>query len=392
MTKKTLMMFTVLLLAVVSAGVTRSALGGDKKADKSGESITEKPLPARVSSISAEVVDLFASGLQENGTVQAVNKVEMRSKISGRLEKMLVRQGDSVTKGQALAVIEHRSIKAKIAVARADIAMAAAQLKEVQVAFADAGQELARYEKLFKNGYCTEQELTSRRTTYETERAKLAVEKASIERHEASLDEIRIDLEEATIRASIDGVITNDYSRTPGEMIYSDTPIAELVDLDRLYVRVAVAEQDAYRVKQGMSANIEILQNGHDSALTGTVWRIKPTVEESSRTTRVDVLIDNPSAFRPGMFASVFFVEEQVENATVLPKTAIRNDEEGDYIWISDNGAARIHRVELELVNGDKVSIKGGLPEATRVLVSGINNLKDGDRITDSSIDQESRA
>ncbi len=209
------------------------------------------------------------------------------------------------------------------------------------------------------------------------------MEEAGIAKNKASLDEIEVDLAEAVIRASIDGVITNDFSRTPGEMIAGDTPIVELIDVDQLYVRVTVAEQDASRIKPGMPANISILKNTTDDVLTGTVWRIQPTVDAASRTTRVDVLIDNPAVFRPGMFAGVFFIEHQLAQATVLPATAVCNDKDGAYVWLADGDSARRHGVELGPANGSKVSIKNGLPDKTRILVSGTNNLKDGDKIID---------
>ena len=348
-------------------------------------SITEpEQREAVVTTVLPEKVPVFYSGLKENGTIEAVEQVTVKSKISGRLEKMLVHQGDTVEAGQPVAVVEHKSIQAKLESAQADLAVSVAQLEQAKVTLEDARKEAERYEKLFQDGYCTEQQLTQRRTTLRTAQATLAVSKANIAKNKAAIGENLVDLDEATIEAPISGVISDDFSHTPGEMIGGDTAIVEVLSTDRLYARVNVAEQYAPRITQGMTAFISLMGD-QKGPYKGTVWRIQPTVDTATRTTRVDILAEDPSAMRPGMFATVFFGEERIENPTILPAPALKQSNGEHYIWLKQGDRAKRQTVTLGLKNGNEVAIADVLPEGARVIVSGADNLKDGDLVVESN-------
>ncbi|MBI9074635.1 MAG: efflux RND transporter periplasmic adaptor subunit [Desulfatibacillum sp.] len=360
-----------------------SACNTQEKVDENAAPPAQEMQQAVVTSISVTQVPVFYSGMKENGTIEAVEQVTVQSKISGRLEKILVHEGDVVEVGQLVAVVEHKSIQAELESAKAELDVTVAELEQAQVGLADAQNEVDRYEKLFKDGYCTEQQLTQRRTTLRTAQAAVAVSKANIAKNKAAIGEIQVDLDEATIEAPIAGVISDDFSHTPGEMINGETPIVEVVSTDRLYARVNVAEQYSHRITQGMTAFISLMGD-KKGPYQGKVWRIQPTVDTATRTTRVDVLADDPSAMRPGMFATVFFAEEKMDNPTVLPASALKEENGGHFIWLIQGSQAKRLSVTPGLKNGNEAAITDTLPEGARVLISGTDNLKDGDQVVES--------
>lgn len=358
-----------------------------KPQDKSKEAASETVKEIKktvVTTVAPKRVPVFYSGMQENGTIEAVEQVTVKSKVSGRLEQMLVHQGDRVEAGQTVALVEHKSIQARLESAKADLVVSQAQLAQAKVTLADAQKEADRYEKLFKDGYCTEQQLTQRRTTLRTAQAGLAVSQANIAKNKASIGEIMVDLDEATIKAPIAGVISDDFSHTPGEMINTDTLIVEVVGMDRLYARVNVAEQYAHRISKGMKVFISLLGD-KKGPYEGSVWRIQPTVDTATRTTRVDALANDSSAMRPGMFATVFFAEEKMENPVVLPADAVKRSNGDHFIWLKIGDKATRLIVKPGLKNGNETAIEDVIPEGARIIITGGDNLKDGDLVVEAN-------
>jgi RND family efflux transporter MFP subunit len=117
---------------------------------------------------------------------------------------------------------------------------------------------------------------------------------------------------------------------------------------------------------------------------TGTVTRIDPYVDPSTRSSSVEIELDNESSgnrLRPGMFGQASVVEKEYQNTIQIPDTALYPSEKGFFVFIIEGNTAKMRPVETGVRQGGKVQITKGLEGGESVVVFGGNNLNDGEQI-----------
>ena len=346
----------------------------------SSEELQEQVSSAiRVTLVSAERRSLIRQGFSASATLEARESVVLLSKVSGRLKEMRVAQGDAVKKEDVVAVLDHRDQDAQVSALQAQVNAAKAEAEQAGAQLENATKEKERYERLRKEGYATQQELDSRIMTYQSARASYNRSLASVKQQEANLSAQKVSRSEYTLLSPMDGVVLKDYSLTPGTMISEATSVAEIADVRTMKGGARLSEMQASRVSVGMK--VVLSGDGFPGAeVEGSVSRISPYVDTSTRTLQVEVVADNAAAggaLKPGMFVSVLFVEAEAVDALTIPSHALR---ENGKVFVEKNGTAEERAVETGLTLPDAVQILSGLEEGERVVVGG-KNLKGGERI-----------
>ena len=333
----------------------------------------------RVAVVSAERRPLIRRGFSASATLEARESVVLLSKVSGRLSEMRVSQGDGIKKGDVVAVLDHRDQDAQVSALQAQVNAAKAEAEQAGAQLENATKEKERYERLRKEGYATQQELDSRIMTYQSARASYNRSLASVKQQEANLSAQKVSRSEYTLLSPMDGVVLKDYSLTPGTMISASTSVAEIADVRTMKGVAQLSEMQASRVSVGMK--VVLSGDGFPGVeVEGSVSRISPYVDTSTRTLQVEVVADNAAsggALKPGMFVSVLFVEAEAVDALTIPSHALR---ENGKVFVEKNGTAEERAVETGLTLPDAVQILSGLEEGERVVVGG-KNLKGGERI-----------
>ena len=333
----------------------------------------------RVAVVPVERRPLIRRGFSASATLEARESVVLLSKVSGRLSEMRVSQGDGIKKGDVVAVLDHRDQDAQVSALQAQVNAAKAEAEQAGAQLENATKEKERYERLRKEGYATQQELDSRIMTYQSARASYNRSLASVKQQEANLSAQKVSRSEYTLLSPMDGVVLKDYSLTPGTMISASTSVAEIADVRSMKGVAQLSEMQASRVSVGMK--VVLSGDGFPGAeVEGSVSRISPYVDTSTRTLQVEVVADNAAsggALKPGMFVSVLFVEAEAVDALTIPSHALR---ENGKVFVEKNGTAEERSVETGLNLPDAVQILSGLEEGERVVVGG-KNLKGGERI-----------
>lgn len=359
---------TVMALSLVLLPLTGLAQDSDNSA-------------ARVEVIEVKIEPQVQKGFSENSTLEAIDQVTIYPRISGRLMQMLVKQGDQVKTGQPLAELDHREMDAQIAQAQAQIAVAQAQVAQAMAELENAQRERDRYKRLVKEGFSTQQQLDTKETVYRTTKAAVDLNRAQVRQSQANLKRLQIDLSEYTLKASIQGTIVNDYNRTPGEMITTQTPLAQIADTTKLKAVIQATEAHAKLIENGMAAIVTI----GDLKVQGQVYRVRPFVDVSTRTTQVEVSVNNPGELKPGMFARVFIVEKELKDAIMIPIDSVNTSQESSWVMVSDGGKAHMVEVTTGILSDGKIQILSGLSPGSKLIVSGGRTLKDQDLITEIS-------
>ncbi len=372
----------VLLLTLGAFGVACFAFRPSTTSTAAtAKAVAEDSAPAaKVTVVPVRVAPVLRKGIDVTSTLQAAEDVMLQAKVSGRLQEMKVTQGQKVAKGQVVAVLDHRDQDAQVNALHASIATAKAQLAQTKAELDSARREKIRYERLLKEGFAKQQELDARVTAWQSAQASHTAAQAAIRQNEANLQAQEVARSEYTLTAPIDGVVLNDYSLTPGTMISVSTPIAEIARVSEMKAVIQLPEEQAARVREGMRALVT--GDGFKGReVPGTIFRIRPFVDTSTRTVQVEVRIDNEAQgndLKPGMFAKVFIIEREAKDVLVIPADAIM--ERG--VFVLRGGNAKIVSVDSGIAVTDIVQILSGVSSGDLVIVSGGNTLKDGDPVS----------
>jgi membrane fusion protein (multidrug efflux system) len=335
---------------------------------------------SRVQVVTVSLEPLIRRTLSATATLEAPQSVVLIPKESGKLVALKVGPGDPVRRGQVVALLDHRDQDAQVGALSAQIAVSRAELEQARAELESAKRERDRYRRLLKEGFATRQELDTRQTTLDSAEANFDRASASIGQAQANLQARQVTRSEFVLKAPIDGVVMRDYDLAPGALLGTSTSVLEIARIDTLKAVLSLPESQLPRVRSGMKG---LLTGegfpGRD--VEGSVRRVDPYVDSSTRTAKVEVAVPNRALgypLKPGMFAKVELVEASARDALTVPADCVRNGA----VFVVKDGVARRVPVKVGLVLTDRVQVLSGLASGDQVVLSGGDTLKDRDRVS----------
>ena len=295
---------------------------------------------------------------QFSGTLYPKSQFVVASKIAGRLEKILVNIGDTVRRGQLIAVIENDEYQQQVEQSMAALKVATANVEESESSLAMSLRELERVKTLRRKQIVSESDLETASARYKTQEVKHKVASAQLVQQQAALKAAEIRLSYTQIRASWEG---GDDTRVIGERYVNESdllapnkPIVSVLEIDSLTAVIHVIEQDYSKIAVGQEARLTIDAFSQE-LFTGTVLRIAPLLKEKSRQGRVEIEVPNTkNLLKPGMFVNVRLEFARHENAVVIPLTALVNRQGKQGVFLADSNEGRVKFIPVT------VGIKGG--------------------------------
>ena len=313
----------------------------------------EVPEPEALPSATVRVITVSAEGSvgreEAVGTVRPRLRATLEAKVSGRITELRKEPGDRVRKGEVVAVLDVREIRAKLGQARAR--------------FEQAKAERSRYAKLLEKDAVTRQEFESIETRYE-------VAKAGLEEAQSILDYARV-------TAPIDGVVTHKLANE-GDLASPGRPIYEVADPGSLRLEVAVPEALSGFV--GIGAQIPVRVASAAEPVDATVSEIAPASDPNSRTLLVKLDLPDIEGLRSGQFGRALIPTGRTEILR-LPEDALVRRGQLEIVFVADEGHARMRLVKTGKRFGDRVEVVSGLEPGERVVIEGAENLLDGQPI-----------
>ena len=180
----------------------------------------------------------------QNTSIDAVDRVKILPRVTGRLKNLYVLRGDTVKKGQTVAILEHDQQDALIDSVRAQVASAKADSEKAKAEMMNAKTNLDRYARLVKEGFSTQQQYDSIETAYTSAKASYNAALAREKQAAAELERVSSAKADYIMVAPIDGTVLDDYSLTTGAMISPSSPLLDIADLSRLKATLKVRSQD----------------------------------------------------------------------------------------------------------------------------------------------------
>lgn len=293
--------------------------------------------------------------------------VKVGALVPGRVDRVLVAEGDAVKAGQALAHVEARPLEQRREEARA-------QREQAKAALANARARLRRNETLLKDGIASTQEV-------EDARAALVAAQSAVKTTEAALGTTQVQLDRATLRAPIDGLVAAILVPAGQPVDGNGTPVVEVADLAQLELRAAVPASRVGEVAVGQRARLRVDGGGE---VDGVVAAIAPIVDIATNTALVRVRIDNADGrLRGGQFARGALLGAP-RSAITVPRGALLPGAGGEANVIAlvlGDGTVGHRTVELGAEEGERVEVRDGLAPGDRVIVAGGYTLPDGARV-----------
>jgi membrane fusion protein, multidrug efflux system len=297
------------------------------------------------------------------GNLQPLERVEVRARIEGELEDVLVREGELVRAGQLLARFESNEQESAAKSAEADRTAATTEVSTAE-------WNLEQTRELFKEGAVPERDVKAAEQTLATARARLA---AAEQRVRAATEALRDTRVVAPVTAMVER-----RNAASGEHMSRGTSLFTVVRTETLELTGAVPARDANRVKTGQLVRF----NADARTFTGRVARVSPTIDPASRSVGVYIQIPNAGgSLKGGTFASGRIVSRISENTLIVPTNAVRQE--------MGTGAPYVYRIDGDMI--ERRAIQLGIIDEGIGIAEVTDGLEEGDRIVTGTVGTISR-
>lgn len=311
-------------------------------------------------------------------SVEPVTRSTLAAEEAGLVAERMFDEGQRVEKGAVLARGKTDLVQATRDAAEATHQSAVARLAEAQATAENATKEVTRFRTIFETNVATEKELNDAVTEEQIAVATVAVRNAEILEKKAAVARLDLLLTKAEIVSPVDGVVTRRYVEV-GQWVNQGDPIADIVQLDPLFVRVNVPEGLVSRIKVGDPATVTVDALGGQS-FTGKIDQIIPAADASSRTFPVKILLPNPELkIWPGFFARATITSASESAGFVVPRDAVVTSGDQHRVVAARDGKAVVIPVSIGAGAGNRISVTGELTETDVVITRGNEGLRGGE-------------
>jgi membrane fusion protein, multidrug efflux system len=315
--------------------------------------------PAMPVEVAAARSDTVTDAILATGQVEALQSIELKPDVEGRLIRILVREGAAVDQRTPLFKIDDAELKA-------------------QVAQVEAERDLAR-QSLDRTRDLLAQKASSQA---ELERAE-----ATLRSNEAQLQRLKVRLDRTLVRAPFAGVMGQRFVSL-GDYVTTDTRLAAVQTVSPQRASFQVPERYADQLKVGQQVSFRVAAlPGRE--FTGKVDFVDPIVQLPGRTIMVKARVPNPRReLQAGMFIEARLATAVRPSAVVIPEDAVLPLQGSNIVWVVANGKATRRQVELGVRTPGFVEIKTGVQNAEQVVVGGQERLAEGAPVQAKLVDR----
>jgi multidrug efflux pump subunit AcrA (membrane-fusion protein) len=396
-----------------AASILLLAAGCSKPEEKGPETV----VPVQTAAVQRAPIQRI---VRAQAVLYPADQAAIMPKISAPVRRFLVNRGDHVRKGQLLAELENRDLAAAALEAKGnydqaeanyrsttaaslpeEIAKTQADVQSTKEAMDAAEKVYGSRKVLLDQGALPRKELDEALVAYVQARSQHDV----AARHLESLQKVGRDaqtkaaqaqveaalghqqgadaqLEYSRINSPIDGVVT-DRPLYAGEMASSGTPLLTVMDISRVIARANVPVNQLHFLKVGNRATINALDSSTE--IQGKVTVVSPALDPNSTTAEVWVLAPNPGErLRPGSTVQVAVLAENLQDAVVIPSSALLPAQEGTgdtVLVVGPDSLAHMRGVDIGIRESDKVQVLKGLAPGEQVVTVGGFGLQDRTKV-----------
>ena len=373
----------------------------DPGAPKSVKEDPGAPKPVKVARVGQVPMERMVTAL---GSLAAYEQATVSVKAPGRVQNIGVDLGSIVKRGQILAQIEAQDYQLRVQQAEAALAQARVRLglapgqsgarldlersstvKQARALLDEAKANHERSLTLFQQGVLAQAQLGTAEAAYKVAQSRYedALEEmrnrqAILGQRQSDLDLARQQLTDTTIHAPFDGAVQERRANV-GEYLAAGAPIATIVRMDPVRLRVDVPEREATSVRIGQTVRVTV--EGDTTLYTGRIARLSPTLTPQSRMLLVEAEVKNPGTLRPGAFARTDIVVDANNPAVAVPANAIVTFAGVEKVLMVQGGKTVEKTIITRRRTGDWVEVASGVNVGDIVVINP-GNLQSGQAVT----------
>lgn len=344
---------------------------------KTEEENAEKSVPVKIYKVKTESISQF---IRVTGVVKAEDDVILLSKIPERVEIIYVRPGERVQKNQVLAQQKNDIYKQGLDIANSG-------LRTAEVHYKTTLQDFERLNKLYSEKAISQQQYDQIKSAKETAEQAFNQAKSAYEQAKEQFDN-------SFIKAPFDGVIAAVYVEE-NQTINMGQPVIQILTPSKMKAKVNLTGSDIQNVKVGQKVSIKFPTIVGET-FNGRVEKINSAIDQMSKSLEVEiVLLSSDSRIKSGMFGEFLIETKKVDDCIVvpenalLPQTEIKIDKETGlqklfkkyYLFVLDNGRAKLKEVKTGIANNGQIEITTGLSLGDSIIVVGQNIVKQDQKV-----------
>ncbi len=337
----------------------------------------ENNSPAAIQTVQARVVESRQQQVplevRSTGTVHARETAMVSAQVPGRIEQVLVREGDNVRAGQILAVLDDDAQRASVDQAQAGVEAAQSEEAAAQTDAKFAASTLDRYRQLEAEKSVSPQEMDEVSQRAEAAAARLTAMRAQADAAKAQESGARSMLGYTRLHAPFSGIVTTRMA-DPGTLASPGIPLLQVDQAGVLQLQASVDESVIGAIRKGMKVPVVITGAGSTSS-TGTVTEIVPAADPSTHSFLVKIDLPPSGQLRAGMYGTAMFANG-VRDAVLIPRSAVVVRGSLNCVYVLD--AQRIAQLRYLTL---------GAPQGA--LVEVLSGLSSGEKLVDTPLDRD---
>ncbi len=314
--------------------------------------------------------------LEALGTVVPLATVTVRPQVSGMITEIRFREGQTVTKGQVLAVIDRRPLQMSLDQAEGNLQRDEAQLQNAKL-------QLERFRTLLSQDSIAEQEVDAQAATVKQLEGTVAADRAAV-------GTARLNLDFSEVKSPVSGrvglrvidlgnyIAAGDASGIAVVTQISPTDVEFTVPQDRVSeIQESVAKGSALPATALDRTRVNMLAQGQFGTLDNLVNTETGTVRAKAR------FANDEATLYPSQFVNLRLTLRVIDGALVVPASAVRNGSNGDFVWLLNADKTVSQRaIKRGQVTADKVQVLDGLKLGDKIVTEGGDRLKEGDQVS----------
>ena len=304
--KKKRIIFLIIFLHIIGIGIFKKVFPGKSRAkvgagSEPAPTVSGEKTAVKVEKVKREDLERVFSYA---GSLKAKNEALVYSKVSGKLLEYLVSEGDTIKKGQVVALVDR--------------------------------------------------------------------------------DETGLKYEPAKVESPIEGIVGRVFLDKGadvlgrGQGVSGGAPLALIVDMEEMLVRLSLPEADVPYIRKGLKARLKVDAYANEE-LSGEVYKVSEVLDPVSRSLPIEIIIPNPEhKLKSGMFARIAIFAEKHPEVLTIAQDALVKEDSSEYVYVVSGSTARKRQVKSGIYQDSRIEISEGLKEAETVIVFGHQGLRDG--------------
>ena len=301
-----------------------------------------------------------------SGTLEPVWQADVAAKVDGRIEQVLVNEGDKVSAGQALVILEQTDTNANLMQARGSYIDAQATVEKAQ-------HDYDRAKYLFEKGAISEEELEHAQFALDNALGKLATAEGSVAAADSKVGG-------TTVTTPRTGIVQKRYYQE-GYYAKVGTALFNIADISVLRAKIDVPEGFISSIAVG--GRVECVIPSMDNLrVVGTITRISPVAVQPSRTFEAEVTVNNADGkLRGGIYADAILTALPKTNVLTVPLSAIVMRDDQRTVYVVEDGIAVRKVLKTGYIGDDIVEVLDGITEQDVIITGGLNKVREGSKV-----------